>query len=215
MIESKVNINYCKTCGEAVNFTQKICLKCGFRPEFGNSYCSQCGITTESGQSKCINCGFQLNEIINEYKTEGKTPEESIVTNMYCKTCGVNIEVNQKVCRSCGFEPLKGNSYCQTCGIQIKEGQVICVSCGFELKPTHKTEMSSHVELDYDRKKTVLSILIPMAGIIFYLINNDNTHKQALKYLKFGILNLVLTCVLYLILKELYYYFYYYTILSQ
>lgn len=80
--------------------------------------------------------------------------------------------------------------YCKNCGKEIHDDAVMCVHCGV---PTGKSMKINSKEADlYEPANTglvVLSVLIPLAGIILGIINISSGKKHAGKvYLWTGII---------------------------
>jgi len=141
-----------------------------------------------------------VERINNTLLDETNSKEHNIdnkIEVFYCKTCAHAVKKGQKVCLNCGFEPLFGNSYCSTCGNAIKFGQVICINCGFEI--TTFDSLKKNVEMktnnskqnsdnDYqDNLLSILAILIPISGLIMYMIYYSKDRANANKFLAFAI----------------------------
>ena len=94
----------------------------------------------------------------------------------YCRNCSEEVELGKKYCSNCGFAPLNGDNYCQQCGIKTQKGQGMCTSCGFKLLSSNSLEVRN---TDHDSGMFILGLLLPIVGLIIYLIFNESQPGKA------------------------------------
>lgn len=82
--------------------------------------------------------------------------------------------------------------YCSHCGIKIEENATICPHCQSEQNPMKQNDTGI---LGYG----ILSILVPIAGLIFYLIWKEERPKTAKVSLICAIISFVFQIVLILL----------------
>jgi hypothetical protein len=96
---------------------------------------------------------------------------------VFCRNCGKS--VTSDICTACGFEPLNGENYCQDCGAETKTGQKLCIKCKSQLFSKNKTFGGYAVEDKPDFGVAFISFLIPLIGLILYLVWVGNQPKKA------------------------------------
>lgn len=80
-------------------------------------------------------------------------------------------------------------AYCNKCGKEIDDQAVVCVHCGCETgyaaqnrKPNYDPESGA------DFVEILLSLLIPIAGVIMYFVKKDTRPKAAKTCLLVGVI---------------------------
>ena len=68
--------------------------------------------------------------------------------------------------------------FCQHCGKELQDEAVICVHCGCSVQATPDTEVKS-VDESVSVGMVVLSILIPLVGIIYWPVKAKTRPKCA------------------------------------
>ncbi|WP_295209241.1 zinc ribbon domain-containing protein [Ruminococcus sp.] len=82
-------------------------------------------------------------------------------------------------------------AFCRKCGKEINDDAVICVHCGCA---TEKAAQQNNQNPNYDPDSNadfveiLLSVLIPIAGIIMYFVKKDTRPKAAKTCLLVGII---------------------------
>ena len=67
--------------------------------------------------------------------------------------------------------------FCSKCGKEVDDEAVVCVNCGCAIKNNNKTVVNSD-----DAPNTgfaILGFLIPLVGLILYLVNKDTAPLKA------------------------------------
>ena len=106
------------------------------------------------------------------------TKNNNIITVNHCRNCGSTVNnKNDQVCLNCGFLPLTSQNYCQECGGKTDMGQEICMNCGFKLLNKLPVERSN--EEDIDLVAGIIGFLLPIVGLILYLVWNENKPGKA------------------------------------
>jgi len=79
--------------------------------------------------------------------------------------------------------------FCQKCGKEILDEAVICVHCGCMVKkaPAQKAPIEDKVEPLW----MILSILVPLVGIIYGTMNHDQIPNTGKAYILAGVLSSV------------------------
>ena len=76
--------------------------------------------------------------------------------------------------------------YCSKCGKEIMDEAIICPGCGCAVKESKKVEDTVNGGL------MLLSILIPLAGVILWPVKHKETPKAAMCYGIAGIFSWIL-----------------------
>ncbi|MGN0573144.1 MAG: zinc-ribbon domain-containing protein [Acutalibacteraceae bacterium] len=80
--------------------------------------------------------------------------------------------------------------FCPHCGAELKsESSVVCLNCG---SPVQAEKPIKSVSDDYSKGLVVLSVLIPIFGLVWWLLKKDEKPKEA-RYC--GIAALISFCV--------------------
>jgi len=94
--------------------------------------------------------------------------------------------------------------YCTKCGKEIMDEAVVCPGCGCPTDNTVWRNMANRGEDKANVGLIVLSILIPIVGVILWPVNHKETPKAAMTYGLCGIISWVVFGVLLFALRELY-----------
>lgn len=89
--------------------------------------------------------------------------------------------------------------FCKECGKEIDDKAVICVHCGAETTPM---PMGNARVPQVDEPSTLLkvvSFLIPLVGLILFIVMNDSQPISAKAYGKFALIGFIIGVVLILI----------------
>jgi len=60
-------------------------------------------------------------------------------------------------------------AYCPNCGESVRDDQDVCLACGTELKEKKKVSVENGSQIGWG----ILGFLIPLAGLILFLIWRD------------------------------------------
>lgn len=83
--------------------------------------------------------------------------------------------------------------FCSHCGKEIMDEAVVCPHCGCEVGPVNN-------ELDVPSTGlNVLSLLIPLVGLILYLVYHDKAPNRAKAIGKFALIGVGVCAVLYIL----------------
>lgn len=115
---------------------------------------------------------------------------------MYCKNCGKKLNSKANFCEYCGEKVKSKNEekkvYCTFCGKEILESDVICPYCKKRVKSSHGFD-----GLDSQTKLIcILSFLVPIMGLVLWIIYKDNDGEKAEKVLNSAIVGFVFWTVL-------------------
>lgn len=78
--------------------------------------------------------------------------------------------------------------YCGKCGHQVVDDAVVCTNCGCAIKSTGKTQSENPPEAKADPGLIILSISIPLAGVILWIAKNKEEPQVAGTYGALGLL---------------------------
>lgn len=122
---------------------------------------------------------------------------------MFCKHCGKELQDGQAICLNCGFEvkSVAKAHYCSNCGGELQEGQVYCLNCGFSVETTSTKNDNSADDIPVTGFK-VLSFLIPLVGLILYIMYGEKKPISAKEYGKWALIGLGVDVAI-LVLPEL------------
>lgn len=74
-------------------------------------------------------------------------------------------------------------AFCRKCGKEINDDAVMCVHCGCATEKAARTNTNQNPDYDpysgADFVEVLLSVLIPIAGIILYVVKKDTRPKAA------------------------------------
>ncbi len=83
-------------------------------------------------------------------------------------------------------------AFCRKCGKEIDDDAVMCVHCGCATEKAARTNTNQNPDYDpysgADFVEVLLSVLIPLAGIIMYFVKKDTRPKAAKTCLLAGII---------------------------
>ncbi len=83
-------------------------------------------------------------------------------------------------------------AFCRKCGKEINDDAVMCVHCGCATEKAARTSTNQNPDYDpysgADFVEVLLSVLIPLAGIIMYFVKKDTRPKAAKTCLLVGII---------------------------
>lgn len=181
--ENSPDADFCVVCGKNSSLIE--CENCGKENNKEARYCTNCARPMEKiHQIKCENCGF-LN------------PDNA----RFCTNCAHPLVKGLKInCPECGTENVAEARYCQQCAFNLKPGGKISpVSSsgqGRVKKSTYASNFqSNHPEIEpgLSAGEAILIILFsPIAGLIGFLVWNDNKPKKAKESCIIGIIMLVI-----------------------
>jgi hypothetical protein len=86
--------------------------------------------------------------------------------------------------------------FCQKCGKEIMDEAIVCIHCGCAIEKNTKNGISTN-DSDVNGGLVALSIIIPIVGIILWIIKHKETPREAKVY---GITGIISWAVAYLIL---------------
>ena len=99
---------------------------------------------------------------------------------MYCTNCGKEVDEAAVACTKCGYAPKSENKFCYNCGAEINEKQVMCIKCGAGLTGEHIKENSTEAKDESTIGGLgILCFLIPILGLILYLVWKDEKPIKA------------------------------------
>lgn len=117
---------------------------------------------------------------------------------MFCRNCGSKMNENAVVCVKCGAAKNGGNSYCPNCGKETNAGAAACLNCGCSLATTNTASHGvSGVNDDGNLGWGILGFLIPIAGLVLYLMWKDTKPKTAKVAGKWALISFIIGTVLY------------------
>ncbi len=67
--------------------------------------------------------------------------------------------------------------FCQHCGKEIMENAMICVNCGCAVQESNQTIISPNDQVSVGL--VILSVLIPLFGIIYWPVKHKETPRKA------------------------------------
>lgn len=82
--------------------------------------------------------------------------------------------------------------YCPHCGTKLRDSSAVCTECGKSIR--NKNRVIPPEECDHEPLNgwfVVLSLLVPIAGIILWLVKRKQAPKPAKRYGIIGLLSLV------------------------
>lgn len=83
--------------------------------------------------------------------------------------------------------------YCDKCGKELVDEAVMCTRCGIYLQPKKEVVKEEHL-IFYG----LISLLIPVVGIVIFLVWNDTKPKTARIAMICGLISLLLWIVLFI-----------------
>ena len=104
---------------------------------------------------------------------KGDKPKTKVNT-MFCTNCGNEVQESAVACPKCGFSPRSEKKFCYNCGVGLNEKQLMCIKCGVNLHGTQKIEGDKTIG-----GLGVLCFLIPLLGLILYLVWKDEKPIKA------------------------------------
>ncbi len=78
--------------------------------------------------------------------------------------------------------------YCSTCGKEIHENAVVCPHCGCQVSPAYDDTPSMGLN--------ILSLLIPIVGLVLFCVNYSNKPVSAKSYGLWALIGVVASFVL-------------------
>lgn len=108
----------------------------------------------------------------------------------YCTYCGSQVSPNAAICTRCGRSitgPMQasgfqnGRKFCPHCGTDLDMNAAVCVRCGYKAG-------SSPANDNVNAGLVVVSVLVPIFGIVYWAIKQKECPKSA-KY--YGIASLI------------------------
>ncbi|MBR5247241.1 MAG: hypothetical protein IKV25_07725 [Clostridia bacterium] len=147
--------------------------------------CPACqAIYNDDNLTNCANCGAELiSEIITEQPQEPQQPTPPPVAPQYNSYNNAN---NAQPCK-----------YCTRCGNPCDPKAVICVRCGTPFGNTY-TKIPSADDKPSGGLK-FLCFLIPIVGLILFLVNMNDKPVSAKAYGKSALIGFILGIVLYVL----------------
>lgn len=101
--------------------------------------------------------------------------------------------------------------YCSHCGKQVMDEAVICPSCGCTVANTNATRGIA-VDDGPDTGYAIIGFLIPIVGLILYLVKKDTYPKKAKSAGKWAligfIVSIVVCAIIYGVIAAEYWYWY-------
>lgn len=122
---------------------------------------------------------------------------------MFCRNCGNEMNEYAVVCVRCGAAKGSGNSYCPYCGNATNPMAAVCLTCGCSLAKPEAAKGQAAAEDDANICWGILGFMIPIAGLILYLVWKDSRPKTAHMAGKWALISFVLGIVLYVFLMVL------------
>jgi len=181
--ENSPDADFCVVCGKNPSLIE--CENCGKENSKEARFCTNCAEPMEKiHQIKCANCGF-LN------------PDNA----RFCTNCAYPLVNGLKInCPECGTENVAEARYCQQCAFNLKPGGKISpVSSSGQGRVKESTYASNfqsnnpEIEQGLSAGEAILIILFsPIAGLIGFLVWNDNKPKKAKESCIIGIIMLVI-----------------------
>ncbi len=181
--ENSPDADFCVVCGKNPSLIE--CENCGKENNKEARFCTNCAQPLEKiHQIKCENCGF-LN------------PDNA----RFCTNCAHPLVKGLKInCPECGTENVAEARYCQQCAFNLKPGGKISpVSSSGQGRVNQSIPasnfQSNHPEIEpgLSAGEAILIILFsPIAGLIGFLVWNDNKPKKAKESCIIGIIMLVI-----------------------
>ncbi len=80
--------------------------------------------------------------------------------------------------------------YCENCGAEISKEAYVCPKCGVKVKKDQDENDIPNTGLN------ILSLFIPLVGIILYFVWKNNTPKKAKSILTFALIGWVINIFL-------------------
>ena len=109
-----------------------------------------------------------------------------------CPECGNEISDKAAACVHCGCPIEKTTILCQECGKEISKNAVVCMHCGCPIGDKPPT----NYELDVSSTGlNILSFLLPVVGLILYIVYNNKFPIKAKAIGKWAIIGFVLGLV--------------------
>ena len=81
--------------------------------------------------------------------------------------------------------------YCSKCGKEIEDDAIVCVHCGRAVAGTPTTTVADAPNTGY----AILGFLIPLVGLILYLINKDTAPLKAKSAGKGALIGVIVSVV--------------------
>lgn len=84
--------------------------------------------------------------------------------------------------------------YCQHCGQEVREEAVVCIHCGCAISPANQV-----VKNEEDKNSlglNILSFLIPIVGLILYLVNLKDKPIMAKGIGKSALIGFIINCII-------------------
>lgn len=78
--------------------------------------------------------------------------------------------------------------YCSHCGKEVLDEAVVCPNCGCSVSASHEADIPS-------TGLNIISFLIPLVGLILYLVNKDKTPIKAAAIGKWALIGFVVSIV--------------------
>jgi len=147
---------------------------------------------TDKSKNQRTKINEEKNENINGLKENNKG------NIMFCTNCGNEVQESAVACPKCGFSPRLEKKFCYNCGTELNEKQVMCIKCGVSLSDgknnTPKTQDNSTIG-----GLGILCFLIPVLGLILYLVWKDEKPVKSSGAGKAALWGLIIGVVLYFI----------------
>lgn len=84
--------------------------------------------------------------------------------------------------------------YCSNCGKEVADAAVVCPNCGCSVKGSAAVDDVPSTGLN------VLAFLIPLVGLILYIVNNEKAPNKAKEIGKWALIGFIVGIVLYVLL---------------
>ncbi len=98
-------------------------------------------------------------------------------------------------------------AFCRKCGKEINDDAVMCVHCGCATEKAARPSTNQNPDYDpysgADFVEVLLSLLIPIAGIILYVVKKDTRPKAAKTCLITGVVTWAICFILMTILGSM------------
>lgn len=92
--------------------------------------------------------------------------------------------------------------YCSKCGKEVNDDAVVCVHCGCAIE-NEKTSIANQNDAP-NTGFAVLGFLIPLVGLILYLVNKDTAPLKAKSARKGALIGFCVSLVLSIVLSIIY-----------
>lgn len=87
--------------------------------------------------------------------------------------------------------------YCRHCGKEVMDEAIICPNCGCATDVPN-TLNSSEID-EPSMGLNIVGLLIPIVGLILFLVYHDKTPRKAKEIGKFALIGCAIACVLWLL----------------